>query len=115
MKIQPGGRRPQSTGFGLNRELARDHAVKRSMPARSTSKKTPKTSVTRNTVIVLCAIVALIAALAFLESHIRSIEHAHPIRAEIRSHSPKEVGRDTEARRTDGGIWMALDKSHIDR
>ena len=84
------------------------------MPDRSTSKKTPKTSITPNTVIVLCAIVALIAALAFLESHIRSIDNAHPVGAEIRGHSPKEVWRDAEARRTDGGTWMALDKSHID-
>ena len=84
------------------------------MPDRSISKKTPKTSITPNTVIVLCAIVALIAALAFLESHIRSIDHAHPVGAKIRGHSPKEVWRDAEARRTDGGTWMALDKSHID-
>ena len=83
------------------------------MPDRSTSKKTPKTSITPNTVIVLCAIVALITVLAFLESHVRSIEHAHPVGAEIRSHSPKEVWCDAEARRTDGGTWMALDKSHV--
>ena len=105
MKIQPVGRWPRSTGFGQIAQLARDHTVKRSMPDRSTSKKTPKTSITPNSVIVLCAIVALIAALAFLESHICSIEHAHPVGAEIRSHSPKEVWRDAEARRTDVQYW----------
>jgi hypothetical protein len=83
------------------------------MPDRSTSKKTPKTSITPNTVIVLCAIVALIAALAFLEPHIRSIDHVQAFGAEIRNHGPNEAWRDTEARRTDGGIWTALDKSHI--
>ena len=72
------------------------------MADRSTSEKTPKTSITPNTVIVLCAIVALIAALAFLESHIRSIDKPHPVGAEIRGYSPKEVWRDAEARRTEG-------------
>jgi len=114
MKMQPGGRSPQSTGLGLDRAIARDQTVKTSMPDRSIAKKTTKTSVTTNTVIVLCAILVLIAALAFLESHIRSIDHAQSFDAEIRSHSPKEAWRDTEARRTDRETWMALHKSHID-
>jgi len=88
--------------------------VKISMPNRSISKKTTKTSVAPNTVIVLCAILVLIAALALLESHIRSIDHAQSFDAGIGSHSPKEAWRDTEARRTDGETWMALHKSRID-
>ena len=50
---------------------------------RSIPKKAPKTSVMHNAVIVICAIVALIAALAFLESHIRSMDHAQPFDDEI--------------------------------
>jgi len=50
---------------------------------RSIPKKAPKTSVMHNAVIVICAIVALIAALAFLESHIRSMGHAQPFDDEI--------------------------------
>jgi hypothetical protein len=76
-----------------------------SMPDRSVSKKTP-TFITANTVVVLCAIAALITVLAFLESRIRSIDHAPPIGAEIRSHSTKEARRDAEARRTaEGSGW----------
>jgi hypothetical protein len=114
MKMQPGGRSPQSTGLGPDRAMACDQTVKTSMPDRSISKKTTKTSVAPNTVIVLCAILVLIAALALLESHIRSIDHAQSFDAGIGSHSPKEAWRDTEARRTDGETWMALDKSRID-
>ena len=86
--MHPGGKSPQSTGFQLNRAIACDQSEKRSMPDRSTSKKTLKTSITPNTVIVLCAIMALIATLAFLESHIRAIDHAHVVGFEIRGHSP---------------------------
>jgi len=82
---------------------------------RSISRKTPKTSITSNTVTVLCAILILIAALAFLESHIRSIDHEQGVGAEIRSHGPREARRDAKARRTDGETRMAVDKSHIDR
>jgi hypothetical protein len=103
MKMQPGGRSPQSTGLGPDRAIARGQTVKTSMSDRSISKKTTKTSVTTNTVIVLCAILVLIAALASIEFHIRSIDHAQPVSADIRSHSPKEAGRDTEAGRTDEG------------
>jgi hypothetical protein len=53
-------------------------------------------------VIVLCVIVAFIATLAFLESHIRSIEHAHSVGVEFGGHSPNEARRDAEARRTLG-------------
>ena len=82
---------------------------------RSISRKTPKTSITSNTVTVLCAILILITALAFLESHIRSIDHEQRVGAEIRSHGPREARRDAKARRTDGETRMAVDKSHIDR
>ncbi len=44
-----------------------------STPDRSVSKKTPKVSITPNTVVVICAIAALIAILVLLESHIRSL------------------------------------------
>ena len=69
-------------------------------------RKTPKASITANTVILLCAIVGLITALTFLESRIRSIDHAPPVGAEIRSHSPQEAGLDADARRTvEGPGW----------
>src|SRR5689334_16858647 len=114
MKMHPGARSPQSTGLGLDRAMARDQTVKTSMPDRSVSKKTTKTSLAYNTVIVLCAILVLIAALAFLESHIRSIDHAQSFDAGIGSHSPKKTWPDTEARRTDGETWMALHQSHLE-
>ena len=83
LKMQPGGKSLQSTDFRLNRAIACDQSAKRSVPDHSTSKKTPKPSITPNTLIVLCAIVALIVTLAFLEWHIRTIDYAHPVGVEI--------------------------------
>jgi hypothetical protein len=68
---------------------------------------------TPTTVIVLCAMVALIAALAFLESHIRSLEHAQPVALRLEAIVQNKRGvmpRHGERR----GTWVALDKSHID-
>jgi len=61
MKMQPGGRSPQ-----LICVIACDQTVGRSMPDRSTSEKTPQTSITPNTVVVLCAIVPSSRLLPFL-------------------------------------------------
>jgi hypothetical protein len=89
--MRPDGKSLESSGFRLNRAIARDQSVKAPIPDCSTPKNAPKTSITPNSVIVLCAIVALVATLAVLESHIRSMDHAHAVGVEMRGHSPKEV------------------------
>lgn len=72
MRIGPREERLAAPTSGSIAEIGRDQRLTE-MRDRSISKKTPKTSITPNTVVVLCAIAALIAILVFLESRIRCL------------------------------------------
>jgi hypothetical protein len=72
MRIGPEEERLAAPTSGSIAQIGRDQRVI-SIPDRSTSKKTPKTSITPNAVVVLCAIAALIVVLVSLESRIRRL------------------------------------------
>ncbi len=72
MRIGPEEERLAAPTSGSISQIGRDQRVVW-MRDRSISKKTPKTSITPNTVVVLCAIAVLIVLLVFLESHIRRL------------------------------------------
>jgi len=72
MRIGPEEKRGAAPTSGSIAQIGGDQRLTE-MRDRSISKKTPKTSITPNTVVVLCAIAALIAILVFLESRIRRL------------------------------------------
>jgi len=72
MRIGPGEERLAAPTSGSIAQISRDQRVTW-MRDRSIHKKTPKTSITPNTVVVLCAIAALMVVLIFLESRIRRL------------------------------------------
>jgi hypothetical protein len=74
------------------------------MRDRSISKKTPKTSITANTVVVLCAIAALIVVLIFLESRIRRLS----------VHAASQSGRTAILSGRTERMKAGLNQDHVD-
>ena len=104
MRIGPGEERLAAPTSGSIAQIGRDQRLTE-MHDRSISKKTPKASITPNTVVVLCAIAALIAILVFLESRIRRLS----VHAASQSGRPPILSGRTER------MKAALNHDQVDR
>jgi flagellar biogenesis protein FliO len=103
MRIGPKEERLAAPTSGSIAHISRDQRATW-MRDRSISKKTPKTSITANTVVVLCAIAALIVVLIFLESRIRRLS----------VHAASQSGRTAILSGRTERMKTGLNQDHVD-